>query len=83
MQGEDAMSGKVILVTGAASDIGAATARTAVRRGHRVALADINLPGAAELSAKLAVTRCLDVGEVCDRDCPAGGRARRHWLVPL
>jgi NAD(P)-dependent dehydrogenase (short-subunit alcohol dehydrogenase family) len=41
------------MVTGAASGIGAATAREAVRRGHRVALADIDLAGAAELAGRL------------------------------
>ena len=37
---------KTLLLTGAASGIGAATARAAVSRGHRVLLADINIEGA-------------------------------------
>ncbi|WP_105969667.1 SDR family NAD(P)-dependent oxidoreductase [Streptomyces geranii] len=43
----------VVLVTGAASGIGAATAREAVRRGHRVALADIDLAGATRIAGEL------------------------------
>ncbi|WP_079053817.1 SDR family NAD(P)-dependent oxidoreductase [Streptomyces graminilatus] len=43
----------VVLITGAASGIGAATAREAVRRGHRVALADIDLPGATRIADRL------------------------------
>jgi NAD(P)-dependent dehydrogenase (short-subunit alcohol dehydrogenase family) len=42
---------KVLLITGAASGIGAATARLAAERGHRVALADIDF-GRARLVAE-------------------------------
>lgn len=42
---------KVILITGAASGIGAATARQAAAAGHRVVLADIDLDGATAVAA--------------------------------
>lgn len=54
----------VILITGAASGIGAATARLAVRRGYRVVLADINAAAARSLAGELggnAVACELDV----------------------
>ncbi len=44
---------QVILLTGAASGIGAASARHAISLGHSVLLADINLKGARELAASL------------------------------
>jgi short-subunit dehydrogenase len=48
-----ASKSKVILITGAASGIGAATARAAVAAGHRVVLADIDLAGAESVAAGL------------------------------
>lgn len=48
-----AADGKVLFITGAARGIGAETAREAVRRGHRVVLADIDGPGAAALAQSL------------------------------
>lgn len=48
-----ATKSKVILITGAASGIGAATARAAVAAGHRVVLADIDLAGAGSVAARL------------------------------
>jgi NAD(P)-dependent dehydrogenase (short-subunit alcohol dehydrogenase family) len=47
------LTGKVALVTGAASGIGAATARRFVADGARVALADVNLEGAEAVAAEL------------------------------
>jgi NAD(P)-dependent dehydrogenase (short-subunit alcohol dehydrogenase family) len=44
---------KTVVITGAASGIGAAAAREAIRRGHRVALCDINLAAAEALCAEL------------------------------
>ncbi|KUO16530.1 SDR family NAD(P)-dependent oxidoreductase [Streptomyces dysideae] len=48
----------VVLITGAASGIGAATAREAVRRGHRVAVTDIDLAGADRLAGQLGSAAC-------------------------
>lgn len=58
------MSRTVIMITGAASGIGAATARLAARRGYRVVLADIDFQEAKRLAADLgenAVACELDV----------------------
>ncbi|MBN8943370.1 MAG: SDR family oxidoreductase [Rhizobiales bacterium] len=44
---------KVYLITGAASGIGAATAKLAVSLGHRVVVADINDAGAKAVAARL------------------------------
>jgi 3alpha(or 20beta)-hydroxysteroid dehydrogenase len=41
---------KTLLLTGGASGIGAATARLAAARGHRVAIADIDLAGAKKVA---------------------------------
>lgn len=58
----------VVLVTGAASGIGAATAREAVRRGHRVALADIDLAGATRLADGLGHAACAIPLDIRDGD---------------
>jgi NAD(P)-dependent dehydrogenase (short-subunit alcohol dehydrogenase family) len=47
------LSGKVALVTGAAGEIGAATARVMASRGARLALTDVKLEGLATLKAEL------------------------------
>ena len=55
---------KTLLITGAASGIGAATARLAAERGHRVILADIDLDGARAVAEPLgdrAVATGLDI----------------------
>ena len=55
-----------VLITGAASGIGAATAQLAAERGHRVVLADIDLAGAEALAGRLgppALAVGLDVRE--------------------
>ncbi|MHA3021630.1 SDR family oxidoreductase [Mycobacterium sp. BMJ-28] len=60
--------GRVLLVTGAASGIGAATARMATARGFRVAIADINQAATNQLTAELGPTT-LAVGlDVRDPD---------------
>jgi 2-hydroxycyclohexanecarboxyl-CoA dehydrogenase len=46
-------SGLNVLITGAASGIGAATARRIAAEGGRVAVADINVDGAAEVAADI------------------------------
>lgn len=45
--------GSVVLITGAASGIGAATAREAARRGCRVAVADVDLAGAQAVATEV------------------------------
>lgn len=45
---------QTVLITGAASGIGAATARTAVGEGHHVIIADIDLDAAKSLAAELS-----------------------------
>ena len=58
---------KVVLITGAASGIGAATARRFAREGARLALADLDGDGLAaiarELGATEVETRVVDVAE--------------------
>ena len=44
---------RTILLTGGASGIGAATARRAVARGHRVVIADINFEGARSVAKSI------------------------------
>jgi NAD(P)-dependent dehydrogenase (short-subunit alcohol dehydrogenase family) len=44
---------KMVVITGAASGIGAAAAKEAIGRGHRVAVCDINLAAAQALCAEL------------------------------
>jgi NAD(P)-dependent dehydrogenase (short-subunit alcohol dehydrogenase family) len=48
------LSGKVALVTGAASGIGAASARVIAQEGARVACADINAEGAEAVAKEIA-----------------------------
>jgi meso-butanediol dehydrogenase/(S,S)-butanediol dehydrogenase/diacetyl reductase len=68
------LEGKVALITGAASGIGAATARRFAREGARLELADLNEDGARALAREIAATgaevdaRGLDVGDVAQVD---------------
>lgn len=60
------LENKVALITGAASGIGAATARELSRAGARVVIADLNLAAAEALAAELgnAVAVAIDVTDV-------------------
>ncbi|BBZ05673.1 oxidoreductase [Mycolicibacterium chitae] len=62
---EGDLNGKVAIVTGAASGIGAATARELVARGARVVLADIDDVRGAELAAELGSQSVYLHTDVC------------------
>jgi NAD(P)-dependent dehydrogenase (short-subunit alcohol dehydrogenase family) len=64
------LKGKVALITGAASGIGAATARLFAREGARVLLADQNLPLLQQVGSELAAEQ-VRIVEVDVRDARA------------
>jgi 2-keto-3-deoxy-L-fuconate dehydrogenase len=55
------LDGKVALVTGGASGIGAATARELTRAGAEVWIADLNLEAAQTLASELQVARAIEM----------------------
>lgn len=58
------MQGKSVIVTGAASGIGAEIARTFAREGAKLCVADIDAAGAARIAAEIgggAIGVCMDV----------------------
>ena len=60
----DRLEGKVAVVTGGASGIGAATARRLAAEGARVAVADINLDGAHDVAGEIdGVAVAVDVAD--------------------
>ncbi len=60
------LEGKVCVVTGAASGIGAAIAETLAAAGARVALLDLNAEGVSRLSAKLNAAGAKTLGLALD-----------------
>jgi short-subunit dehydrogenase len=81
------LSGRVVIVTGASSGIGAATARLTHSQGARVILAARRAERLASIAAELAgslavatdVTKRADVADLCDRALQAFGSI--HVLV--
>jgi 2-keto-3-deoxy-L-fuconate dehydrogenase len=59
------LENKIALVTGAASGIGAATARELSRAGAHVIVADINLAGAQSLAAELPGASAVSMDVTC------------------
>ena len=55
------LDGKVALVTGGASGIGAATARELTRAGAHVCIADLNLSAARKLASELPGARAIEM----------------------
>jgi len=69
------LDGKVAVVTGGASGLGAATARLFVAEGGRVLIADLNEDGGEALAAELgdsAEFRAVDVSQESDVYRPPG-----------
>ena len=60
------IAGKVFLVTGAGSGLGAATARALAVAGARVVLADVNREAGDSLAAELSTNACFVVTDVAD-----------------
>src|SRR5215470_14871907 len=73
--------GRIVLITGAARGIGAATARRLARDGARLVLADVDGVGVDKLAAELGgiavradVTNAADVGRMIDEPFQRWGR---------
>ncbi|HRC72157.1 MAG TPA: SDR family NAD(P)-dependent oxidoreductase [Candidatus Competibacter sp.] len=66
------LDGRVFLVTGGASGLGAATARMLAQAGAKVAIADLNQQAGAALAAELGPTTRFIVTDIADE---ASGRA--------
>jgi NAD(P)-dependent dehydrogenase (short-subunit alcohol dehydrogenase family) len=72
----DTLTGKVVLITGAARGIGAATARDLARRGARLILTDLDAAPLEELAGELGPDRALAVAcDVCDLESMEGAVA--------
>jgi 2-hydroxycyclohexanecarboxyl-CoA dehydrogenase len=74
--------GRIALVTGGASGIGAATARRLAAEGARVAVADINESGAADVAAEIdGAAVAMDVSDAAS--AAAGVAAAQSALGPI
>ncbi len=73
------LDGKVVMVTGAASGIGAATARLAKERGAQVVATDIDGAGAGRLADELkGLGLTLDVGDTAQWDAAMADTVKRY-----
>jgi NAD(P)-dependent dehydrogenase (short-subunit alcohol dehydrogenase family) len=83
------LSGKVALVTGAASGIGAASARVIAQEGARVACADVNAEGAEAVAKEIAraggeaIALRLDVSDPDDNRRAVEATVKRFGALQL
>lgn len=77
------LDGATVLITGAASGIGRATAQAFAKRGARLIVSDVNQAGldelAAELGANILISKRVDVA---DREAMRAFAAEVHAVVP-
>jgi len=69
--GKGRFDGKVVVVTGGASGIGAAACRAFAREGARVAVVDINGEGADDVASALGRAATAHTADVTDPDAVA------------
>ena len=78
------LEGKIALVTGGASGIGAATARRLAAEGARVAVGDINEEGAREVAASSTASACaLDVTDTASVSAALSCDERRSAQIDV
>ncbi len=75
------VAGKVAIVTGSASGIGRATAETLAREGARVALVDVDLPGATAVAEEIRARGGEAFAVACDVSVEAEVRAAIDAVV--
>ena len=77
------IEGKVIIVTGGGSGLGAAVARMAVAEGGRVLIADVNAEAGAALAAELGSAARFQATDVADEASAAAAIAAAEGLGRL